>query len=78
MNLEEKEQKFLNFIHDCVSNQNMSYIEAVCEYCEEHGLEPQSVIKLIPKTVQSKIEAEANSLNLIEKDKDSQKLPIDK
>ena len=59
-----------------VANGDVTYIEAIVNYCEAHGIQdPGSIKKLIPKPLKEKIEAEAIDLNYIKST--SQKLPID-
>ena len=48
-------------------------MEAVLEYCKEHQLEPDSVGRLISKSLKDKIEANARDLNYFPK---RAKLPI--
>ena len=51
----------------------ITHMEAVLEYCKEHQLEPDSVGRLISKSLKDKIEANARDLNFIPK---QAKLPI--
>ena len=51
----------------------ITHMEAVLEYCKEHQLEPDSVGRLISKSLKDKIEANARDLNYFPK---RAKLPI--
>ena len=51
----------------------ITHMEAVLEYCKEHHLEPDSVGRLISKSLKDKIEANARDLNYFPK---RAKLPI--
>ena len=51
----------------------ITHMEAVLEYCKEHQLEPESVGRLISKSLKDKIEANARDLNYFPK---RAKLPI--
>ena len=51
----------------------ITHMEAVLEYCKEHQLEPDSVGRLISKSLKDKIEASARDLNYFPK---RAKLPI--
>ena len=51
----------------------ITHMEAVLEYCKENQLEPDSVGRLISKSLKDKIEANARDLNYFPK---RAKLPI--
>ena len=51
----------------------ITHMDAVLEYCKEHQLEPDSVGRLISKSLKDKIEANARDLNYFPK---RAKLPI--
>ena len=51
----------------------ITHMEAVLEYCKEHQLEPDSVGRLISKSLKDKIEANARDLNYLP---NQAKLPI--
>ena len=51
----------------------ITHMEAVLEYCKEHQIEPDSVGRLISKSLKDKIEANARDLNYFPK---RAKLPI--
>lgn len=64
--LEEKE-KFSKIIIDLVKNDNIGYIDAITEYCENVGLEIEVAAKLATPFIISKISEEARSNNLLER-----------
>ena len=70
--IEEKEN-FSRIIMDIVNKDNISYIDAITEYCQNVGLEIDVAAKLITPFILSKITEEARNNNLIEK---SPVLPI--
>lgn len=65
-NIEEKE-KFSKYIMYIVEKDNISYIDAITEHCENIGLELEVAAKLITPSIISKISEEAMKNNLIEK-----------
>ena len=50
-----------------------THLDAISIYCEQMGIEPVTVAKLITKTLKEKIEANARDLNYLPK---SAKLPL--
>ena len=50
-----------------------THLEAISIYCEQMGIEPVTVAKLITKSLKEKIEANARDLNYLPK---SAKLPL--
>lgn len=64
--LEEKE-RFSKIIIGLVQKDNISYIDAITEYCENIGLEVETAAKLATPFIISKISEEARENNLIEK-----------
>ena len=59
--------KFAEEIEALVLDTKMSYIEAIVEYCEEKGIEVESVSKLISKPLKEKLKYEATELNYLKK-----------
>ena len=59
--------KFAEEIEAMVLDTKMSYIEAIVEYCEEKGIEVESVSKLISKPLKEKLKYEATELNYLKK-----------
>ena len=66
-------EEFFQEIEERVYKYDIGWLEAIMEYCEDTGLEPDRVSKLISPNLKSKLEMEAKSLNFLDK---SSKLPI--
>jgi len=60
-------ERFAEEIETMVLNTKMNYIEAIVEYCEEKGIEIESVSKLVSKPLKEKIKFEATELNYLKK-----------
>lgn len=60
-------EKFSKRIIELVETDNISYIDAITEYCQDVGLEMDIAATLITPFILSKITEEAMSNNLIEK-----------
>lgn len=71
--LQENMEDFFNDIEDRVYEHDISYFDAIIEYCEDTGIDPERVSKLISPSLKSILEMEAKNLNFIKK---SSKLPI--
>ena len=67
--------KFAEDIEQIVLNTKMNYIDAIVEYCEDNGIEIESVGKLISKPLKEKIKYEATELNYLKKTSRG-KLPV--
>lgn len=63
----EEMEVFSTKIMSLVENDNISYMEAIVEYCDSVGLEVEIAAKLITPSIISKISEEAMRNNLIEK-----------
>lgn len=74
MPTKEEMLKFTRAIEELVSCTDYNYIEAICEYCKDTGLEMEIAATLITPNLKSKIHEQAQSLNLI-KEKGN-RLPI--
>ena len=62
------QDKFTNDIENLVQNNNdMNYIEAICQYCEENSIEIESVSKLITKPMKEKLKGNAMNLNYLKR-----------
>ena len=59
--------KFAEEIESIVQNTNMNHIDAIVEFCEEKGIEVESVSKLISRPLKEKIKYEAQELNYLKK-----------
>lgn len=60
-------EKFAEEIESIVQNTNMNHIDAIVEFCEEKGIEIESVSKLISRPLKEKIKYEAQELNYLKK-----------
>lgn len=61
------QSKFAQDIEYLVISSRINYIEAIVIYCEENGIEFESVSKLISKPLKEKIKTEAMQLNFLKK-----------
>jgi hypothetical protein len=61
------QSKFSNEIEVIVSSSDMTYIEAIVQYCEDNNLEIESVPKLLSKPLKERIRCEAIQLNCLRK-----------
>lgn len=81
MNIEKRlekkllSKKVIEAVEEMVSKEGLTYIEAIIEYCEQNSLEIETVSRTIRNNsiIKSKVQEEAEELNMIEK---SGKLPI--
>jgi hypothetical protein len=60
----------------CRDRKDGQYIDAILELCEKHGIEPESVAKLVTKPIREKLKAEFENKNMLKGGKRS-KLPLD-
>ena len=69
MNLEEltvmAPKKFAVLIEEIVSKGNVTYMEAILDYCEKNQMEPDTIAPLVSKPLKEKIEADARRLNYL-------------
>jgi len=60
--------KFAQEIENLVyANEDMNYIDAIVYFCEQNGIDVESVPKLISKPLKEKIKYEAMELNFLKK-----------
>ena len=55
-------QIMTQLVEKLVSEERMSYMEAVLHICEERQIDPLDIGKLIGPTIKAKIEAETNNM----------------
>ena len=60
-------------VEKIAKEKQITHMEAVLEHCKDQQLEPDSVTRLITKSLKDKIEANARDLNFIPR---QAKLPI--
>lgn len=66
-------KSFAKEIENLVATTDLNYIEAIVEYCNRTGMEIEVASTLINNNLKSKIENDAQDLNLLPK---SARLPI--
>tara|TARA_B110000858_G_scaffold334_1_gene434 strand:- start:58 stop:303 length:246 start_codon:yes stop_codon:yes gene_type:complete len=66
--------KFSKLVEKAVQEHRLSYIDAVIYCCEENKIEVEDSRKYVSTVIKAKLEAEAMSLNFLEK---SAELPFD-
>ena len=54
-------------IENLAKEKNITHMEAVLDYCRRNNLEPDTVGRLISKSLKDKIEANARELNFLPK-----------
>jgi hypothetical protein len=60
--------KFAQQIEELVhTNEEMNYIDAILYFCEQNGIDVESIPKLISKPLKEKIKYEAMELNFLKK-----------
>ena len=67
--------KFALEIEKIVTEENINYIDAICQYCEINGVEVESVTKLISKPLKEKLKWDATRLNFMKRTSRA-KLPL--
>lgn len=70
------QKRFSDEVEKIVEKGKSSYIEAVIEVCEKHGIDPSSVGKFLPKSMKERLRVEGQDLNLIPRDKKQKRLPF--
>jgi hypothetical protein len=60
-------QEFALEIEGRVKKKRMGYLEAIVDYCDSVGIEPDEVSKLVVGSLKEKLEAEAQNNNLLPK-----------
>ena len=60
-------EKFAEDIEQLVLNTEMNYIDAIVQYCDDNGIEVESVSKLISKPLKEKVKYDATELNYLKK-----------
>jgi len=60
--------KFSQLIEEIVkNNEDMNYIDAIVYYCEQNGLEVDSISKLVSKPLKEKLKCDAINLNFLKR-----------
>jgi len=68
-------QKFAIEIEKIVVNEEINYIDAICQYCENNDIEVESVSKLMSKPLKERLKYDAIQLNFMKKTSRA-KLPL--
>lgn len=55
--------KFTKIVEEFVRESDMSYIDAIINFCEDNNLEFEDIRKYISDPIKSKLEVEARKLN---------------
>ena len=67
--------KFALEIETIVAEQNINYLDAICQYCEMNDIEVDSITKLISKPLKERLKYDAINLNFMKKTSRA-KLPL--
>lgn len=59
--------EFSLYIENQVYEKNISYMDAVLEYCAENYVEPDEIAKLINKSLKDKLEVNFQEMNYLPK-----------
>ena len=59
--------KFSLLIEQMVQTKNITYMDACLEYCKEREIEPNSIARLVNKSLKQKIQMEAEQLHFLPK-----------
>jgi len=65
--------KFSTMIEEMVAEKHLTYMDACLEYCKDNNVEPESLGRLVNKSLKQKIQVEAENLNFLQK---SSSLPL--
>jgi hypothetical protein len=60
-------QEFALEIECRVRHKSMGYLEAIIDYCDDRGIDPDEISKLVVGSLKEKLEAEAQRNNLLPK-----------
>lgn len=60
-------QEFALEIERRVCSKSMGYLEAIIDYCDDRGIDPDEISKLVIGSLKEKLEAEAQRNNLLPK-----------
>jgi hypothetical protein len=60
-------KNFTITIENLAKEKHITHMDAVLHYCEQEGIEPETISTLISKGLKEKIEANARDLNFLPK-----------
>jgi len=66
-------ERFSIIIETLVRDHDLSYVDAICHWCEQNEIEIETITKMINPTIKEKMLVECQDLNIIKK---SARLPI--
>tara|TARA_R100001440_G_scaffold41637_1_gene61351 strand:- start:1461 stop:1685 length:225 start_codon:yes stop_codon:yes gene_type:complete len=66
--------KFSKIITDIVEEKNITYMDAIMDYCYKNQLEVESAAKLINQKIKKQIKEEATKLNFIKPESNEEHL----
>jgi len=58
-------KKFALEIEKIVEDNDVSYMDAILEFCSNRSIEPETIAKLINKQLKDKLEVQATALHLL-------------
>ena len=61
------EEQLVQDIDDIVRRNRMNYIDAIVFYCEKNNFDVESLAKLIPSSLRSKVEESARQTKMLKK-----------
>ena len=61
-------EQLVQDINDIAYRNRMNYIDATVYYCEKNNLDIESVGKLVPSSLKSKIEESAREIRMLKKE----------
>jgi hypothetical protein len=73
MPTKDEVKDFSLLIEKIVDEERLGYMDAICQYCKESGLEIEVAATLISSNLKSKIKLEAQDNNMLKK---TARLPI--
>ena len=65
--------EFFTKITEIVNRTKLSYMDAILHYCDQNGMEPETVAQLVNTKLKAQIREEAEKLNYLPK---TAKLPL--
>lgn len=60
-------KRFSKIIEDIVRDKQVTHMDAILLYCENHELEPEDIRKFISKTLKDKVTVNAQDLHYLPK-----------
>jgi len=68
-----RKDELINRVHFYVYEEDLPYTEAILEVCDEYGIEPEDIAKLITGPLKERLRIEAVRMNTISDSKASTK-----